>query len=468
MYLGKIRDITAIELKVVPSDVVISVPGWYTDVQRRAIIDAAAIANLNVLRLINDTTAAALGYGITKSDLPEAEEKPRNVVFVDVGHSSLSAAVVAFSKGQLTVKSSAFDRNLGGRDIDFALVRHFSEEFKTKYKIDVMSNPKAIFRLSASCEKLKKVLSANAEAPINVESIMNDIDATSKLTRDDLESFIADELSRIPAPVKAALDNSGLSLDEIDAVELIGGSTRIPSVRAQIQTVFPGKVLSTTLNQDEAVARGATFACAMLSPVFRVRDFHLTDITHYPIKVQWTPVPSDPDDDTELVVFPHGNNVPSTKVLSFYRKESFDIEAAYSDPSQLPGGVSPWLGKFTAKEIPADAKGDTPLVKLKTRLNLHGILSFEAAYVEEIEEREDTTMEVDGAEGAAPPKKKKYTKKKDVPFVVGHSSLDKSIVEQYRELEAEMHASDKLVTDTVVCLRPTSRSTSCMLIRLTN
>lgn len=146
MYFGKLRDIAANELKTGVTDIVIAVPGWYTDIQRRAVLDAASIAGLNTLRLINDTTAVALGYGITKSDLPEPEN-PRHVVFVDVGHSSLSVAVVAFAKGQLTVKSTAYDRNLGGRDIDYALVKHFAEEFKGKYKIDVMSNPKAIFRL---------------------------------------------------------------------------------------------------------------------------------------------------------------------------------------------------------------------------------------------------------------------------------------------------------------------------------
>ncbi len=303
MYLAKLRDIAANELKTGVTDIVIAVPGWYTDIQRRAVLDAAAIAGLNVLRLINDTTAAALGYGITKSDLPEPES-PRHVVFVDVGHSSLSVSVVAFSKGQLTVKSTAYDRNLGGRDIDYALVKHFSEEFKGKYKIDVMSNPKGTFRLAAGCERLKKVLSANAEAPLNIESIMNDIDASSKLSREEYEGLIASVLDRIPAPLQRALEDSELTLDQIDAVELIGGSTRIPAVRARIQSVFPGKVLSTTLNQDEAVARGATFACAMLSPVFRVRDFRFTDIATYPIKTIWEGSPDSPEEDTELLVFP--------------------------------------------------------------------------------------------------------------------------------------------------------------------
>ncbi|KAJ7078389.1 heat shock protein 70 family [Mycena crocata] len=450
MYLGKLRDIAAAELKTGVTDVVIAVPGWFTDIQRRAMLDAAAIAGLNPLRLINDTTAVALGYGITKSDLPEPEN-PRHVVFVDVGHSSLSAAVIAYSKGQLTVKSAAYDRNIGGRDIDYALVKHFSDEFKTKYKIDVLSNPKATFRLAAGCEKLKKVLSANAESPLNVESIVNDVDASSKLTRDDMEGLIAGVLERIVAPLQRALTDSGLTLDEIDAVELIGGSTRVPAVRARIQEVFPGKVLSTTLNQDEAIARGATFCCAMLSPVFRVRDFHMQDITHYPIRVQWEASPTDPEDDTELTVFQQGDKLPSTKVLSFYRRETFDLEARYAEPSGLPGGINPWIGRFTVKDVPADPKGDSTCVRVKTRLNAHGIMSFEAAYVEEVEETEPAPMDVDApaVEGEAPPApKKKRVRKKDVPFIASTSSMDKATVETLREAENAMHAADKLVMDT--------------------
>ncbi|KAJ7905050.1 heat shock protein 70 family [Mycena leptocephala] len=417
MYLGKLRDIAANELKTGVADVVIAVPG--------CTYRCCFHCWLNTLRLINDTTAVALGYGITKSDLPEPENPD-----------TLSVAVVAYSKGQLAVKSAAYDRNLGGRDIDYALVKHFSEEFKTKYKIDVMSNPKATFRLAAGCEKLKKVLSANAESPLNVESIMNDVDAASKLSRDNLEGLVSTVLERIPAPLQRALADSGLTLDEIDAVELIGGSTRIPAVRARIQEVFPGKVLSTTLNQDEAIARGATFCCAMISPVFRVRDFHMHDITHYPIKVQWAPSPTDPEDDTELTVFQQGDKLPSTKVLSFYRREAFDLEAVYAEPAGLPGAINPWVGRFTVKEVPADPKGDSTCVRVKTRINAHGIMSFEGAYVEEVEEKDE------------PAPMDKRVKKKDVPFITSASSMEKAALETLREQENAMHAADKLVMDT--------------------
>jgi heat shock protein 4 len=448
MYLGKLRDTASHELRSAVSDVVLAVPGWYTDIQRRAIQDAAAIAGLNTLRVINDTTAAALSWGITKTDLPEPEN-PRHILFVDVGHSSMSVAVVAFSKGQLVVKAAAYDRHLGGRDIDYALLQHFATQFKTKYKIDVLSSPKATFRLAVGCERLKKILSANSEAPLNVESIMNDIDASSKLSRETYEDLIAPVLDRIAIPLQQALTESGLSIDQIDAVELIGGTTRIPAVRARIQAALGGKLLSTTLNQDEAVARGATFACAFFSPTFRVREFHVRDIAQYPIKVSWDRSESDPDEDTELVVFPRGNAIPSTKVLTFYRKGPFDIEASYAEPQGLPGRINPWVARFGAKSVPADPSGDLSCVKLKTRLNLHGIMSFESAYVEEVEEKEDQeAMEVDGNAPPADAPKKKRVKKLEVPFTSFGSSLDASVIDKFREQEAQMHAADKLVQDT--------------------
>jgi heat shock 70kDa protein 4 len=446
MYFGRLRDIAAKEHKTGVSDVVIATPGWYTDVQRRALLNAAAVAGLNPLRLIPDHTAVAFGYGITKSDLPDPEN-PRHVVFVDIGHSAMSVAIVAFSKGQLTVKSTAYDTHLGGRDIDYALVQHFAEEFKTKYRIDVLSNPKATFRLYASAEKLKKILSANAEAPLSVESIMNDVDASSRLTRDQYEQLIAGPLERIPGPLQRALEESGLTIEQVDVIELVGGTTRVPAVRAKIQSVFPGKALSTTLNQDEACARGCTFACATLSPVFRVRDFAVHDIAVYPIKVRWEKTPTDEEEDTELVVFPRGNSVPSTKVLTFYRNAPFDIEAVYADPAALPGTVNPWVGRLTVKDVGPSSTGDYSTVRVKARLNLHGVLSFESVYTEEVEEKEE--MQVDG-ETSEPPKKKKVVKKNPVAYVTGYGGLDTSVVEKYREKELTMYANDKLVQDTEV------------------
>ncbi|OCF74005.1 heat shock 70kDa protein 4 [Kwoniella mangroviensis CBS 8886] len=449
-FLGKLRDTAANELKQSVSDVVIAVPGWYTDVQRRAMLDAANIAGLNPLRLINDTTAVALGYGITKADLPESADAPRHVVFVDVGHSNYSVSVVAFSKGQLTVKSTAYDRHFGGRDFDYALVQHFAKEFDSKYKIDVLSSPKAVFRLATGCERLKKVLSANAEAPINVESLMNDIDASSSLKREEFEKLTDHLLTRVNNPLAEALEKAGLTIDQVDAVELVGGSTRVPAIKERIQAFFNGKTLSTTLNQDEAVARGATFACASLSPVFRVREFAVHDIASYPIKVQWEKEAGNPDEDSELIVFPQNNPIPSTKILTFYRQGPFELEAQYAEPSLLPKGTNPWLGKFTVKNVEKPTNGEQlACVKVKTRLNLHGIINFEGAYIVEEVEKEEIVTTGEGDEKKEEKKLvKKIQRKGDCAVVGQYSGLVKNVVDDLTEREGKMHAEDKLVMET--------------------
>ncbi|KAE8225021.1 hypothetical protein CF319_g2174 [Tilletia indica] len=457
MYLGKLRDTASRELGgAAVSDVVISVPNWYTDAQRRAMLDAAEIAGLNPLRLLNDTTATALGYGITKTDLPEADN-PRHVVFCDFGHSSFQVAVVAFVKGQLTVLGTAHDRNLGGRDIDIALLNHFAEEFKGKYKIDVLSNPKAIFRLAAGCERLKKVLSANAVAPLNVESIMNDVDAASQLKREEMEALVGPVLERVQAPLAAALEQSGLTLDQIHSVEMVGGSSRVPALKERVASFF-GKPLSFTLNQDEAVARGCALSCAMLSPVFRVREFAIHDASPYAIKVTWDKTPDVPDEENELVVFQPNNPIPSTKILTFYRKSDFELEASYADPSQIPTGINPWLGKFTIKGVKPTATGDHSIVKVKARLNQHGIINFESAYlVEEVEKEEEVPVieagAMDTGDDAAPPKTekkkvKKTVRKADLPTVAAMNQRDPSVISSYKEIEGQLYSSDKLVLDT--------------------
>lgn len=388
MYLTRMKTTASIELKLPVSDVVLSCPVWYTDAQRRAILDAADIAGLKCLRLINDNTAVALGYGITKLDLPPPEEKPRRVVFVNIGHSNYTASVVEFRKGELAVKSSAWDRHFGGRYIDKVLVEHFAKEFQEKYKINVMENGKARFRLAAGVEKLKKILSANNAAPLNVESIMNDVDVRGMLKREELEQLIEPLLERATAPIEQALAEAKLKPEDIDAIEMVGGCTRVPSLKNKIQEYF-GKTLSFTLNQDEAVARGCAFSCAILSPVFRVRDFSVHDMVNYPIEFTWEKSEDIPDEDTNLTVFNKGNVMPSTKILTFYRKHPFDLEAKYAKPEQLPGKMNPWIGRFSVKGVKEDPKGDFMICKLKARLNVHGILNVESGYyVEETEVEE--------------------------------------------------------------------------------
>ena len=474
MFLSKIKSTASIELKLPVSDVVLSVPAWFTDIQRRSLLDATEIAGLKCLRLINDTTAIALGYGITKLDLPEADQKPRRVVFVDIGYSDYTASVVEFKKGELSVKSTAYDRHFGGRNFDKALVDHFAVEFKEKFKIDIKTNPKAILRVMAAAEKLKKVLSANAQAPLSIESLMDDKDVRAMVKREEMEAMVQPLLDRITVPIEQALAEAKIKVEDVDAIEMVGGCTRVPAIKERIAKFF-GKTLSYTLNQDEAIARGCAFSCAILSPVFRVRDFSVHDIVSYPIEFTWEQSPDIPDEDTNLTVFNKGNVMPSTKILTFYRKQPFDLEAKYTKPELLPGKVNPWIGRFSVKGVKADASNDFMICKLKARLNLHGVLNVESGYYVEDTEVEEPipedkkddvsasepmnhpplkrnlqAMDTEGGDEAKPKtrKVKKQVRKGDLPLSSGTGSLDESSRNALAEREQQMFMEDKLVADT--------------------
>jgi heat shock protein 4 len=458
MYLNKIKQTASKEIKLGVSDVVISVPAWFTDSQRRAMLDAADIAGLKALRLINDTTAIALGYGITKLDLPGPEEKPRRVAFVDIGHSNYTVSIVEFRKGELNVKATAWDRNFGGRNFDKALTDHFADEFKEKFKIDIRSNPKAWARTLTAAEKLKKVLSANAQAPLNIESLMDDIDVRAMVKREEMQEMVKPLLERISVPLEQALAEAKLKPEDIDSIEMVGGCTRVPILKEAVSNFF-GKPLSFTLNQDEAIARGCTFSCAILSPVFRVRDFSVHDIVNYPIEFTWEQSPEIPDEDTSLTVFNKGNVLPSTKILTFYRRQPFDLEARYVKPEALPGKVNPWIGRFSVKGVQAQADNDFMICKLKARLNLHGILNVESGYyvedveveepVEEGEKKDGDAMDTDAAEGEKKTRKvKKQVRKGDLPISAGTSGLEEVTKTAWTEKENAMTMEDKLVADT--------------------
>lgn len=385
MYLSKIKQTAANELKLPVSELCMSVPAWFTDVQRRALLDAAEIAGLKLLRLMNDTTAAALGWGITKLDLPGPEESPRRVCFIDIGHSNYTCSVVEFKKGELAVKATAWDRNFGGRDFDKALVDHLAKEFKGKYKVDIYTHGRAMARTIAAAERTKKILSANQQAPVNIESLMNDVDASAMVTRQEFEAMIEPLLKRVHLPLEQALAQAELSKEDIDVIEIVGGGSRVPALKDRIQAFFE-KPLSFTMNADEAIARGCAFSCAILSPAFRVRDFSVQDIISYPIEFAWEKAPDIPDEDTSLTVFNKGNMLPSTKILTFYRKQPYDLEARFAHPEELPGKVNPWIGRFSVKGVKVEGEDDFMICKLKARINIHGVLNVESGYYVEDQE----------------------------------------------------------------------------------
>uniref|UniRef100_A0A673JTE3 Heat shock 70 kDa protein 4-like n=1 Tax=Sinocyclocheilus rhinocerous TaxID=307959 RepID=A0A673JTE3_9TELE len=356
MLLTKLKETAESALKKPVADCVISVPCFYTDAERRSVIDAAQIAGLNCLRLMNETTAVALAYGIYKQDLPTPEEKPRTVVFVDIGHSGYQVSVCAFNKGKLKILATAFDPEMGGKDFDERLVKHFCEEFAVKYKLDVKSKPRALVRLYQECEKLKKLMSANSsDLPLNIECFMNDIDVSSKLNRAQFEEMCADILARVEPPLRSLLEQAHLKKDDIHAVEIVGGASRMPAIKERINKFF-GKEPSTTLNADEAVARGCALQCAILSPAFKVREFSTTDVVPFPISLKWNSAAED-GVRYKHVTFTHHSR-------------------------------SLWKRTTTAS-------GESSKIKVKVRVNIHGIFSVSSASLVEVQKSEEEEESMD-------------------------------------------------------------------------
>uniref|UniRef100_A0A8C3PXB4 Heat shock protein family A (Hsp70) member 4 n=1 Tax=Chrysolophus pictus TaxID=9089 RepID=A0A8C3PXB4_CHRPC len=392
MLLTKLKETAENALKKPVVDCVVSVPCFYTDAERRSVMDATQIAGLNCLRLINESTAVALAYGIYKQDLPALEEKPRNVVFVDMGHSAYQVSICAFNKGKLKVLATAFDTTLGGRKFDEMLVEYFCEEFGKKYKLDIKSKIRALLRLYQECEKLKKLMSANAsDLPLNIECFMNDIDVSGTMNRSKFLEMCDGLLARVEAPLRSVLEQAKLKKEDIYAVEIVGGTTRIPAVKEKISKFF-GKEVSTTLNADEAVARGCALQCAILSPAFKVREFSITDLIPYPISLRW----NSPAEEGDCEVFPKNHAAPFSKVLTFYRKEPFTLEAYYSSPKELPY-PDPAIAHFLVQKVTPQTDGSSSKVKVKVRVNIHGIFSVSSASLVEVHKSDDSEepMETD-------------------------------------------------------------------------
>ncbi|XP_053826745.1 heat shock protein 105 kDa isoform X2 [Vidua macroura] len=464
MLLTKLKETAESNLKKPVTDCVISVPSFFTDAERRSLLDAAQIVGLNCLRLMNDMTAVALNYGIYKQDLPAPEEKPRIVVFVDMGHSAFQVSACAFNKSKLKVLGTAFDPFLGGRNFDGKLVDYFCEEIKSKYKLDPKTKVRALLRLYQECEKLKKLMSSNStDIPLNIECFMNDTDVSGKMNRSQFEELCADLLQRIEMPLLSLMEQTQLKVEDINAVEIVGGATRIPAVKEKI-TKFFGKDVSTTLNADEAIARGCALQCAILSPAFKVREFSVTDATPFPISLLW----NTEAEDTEGVheVFSRNHAAPFSKVLTFYRKGPFELEAFYSDPNGVPYPESK-IGRYVIQNVAAQKDGEKSKVKVKVRVNTHGIFSVStASMVEPVksEECEDVSVETEveaqdqrpienfsdtnEKKGDQPPEAKKpKIKVKNVELPIEANlvwQLGKDLLNMYIETEGKMIMQDKL------------------------
>ncbi|XP_077197936.1 heat shock protein 105 kDa [Paroedura picta] len=399
MLLTKLKETAENNLKKPVTDCVISVPSFFTDAERRSVLDAAQIVGLNCLRLMNDMTAVALNYGIYKQDLPAPEEKPKIVVFIDMGHSAFQVSACAFNKGKLKVLGTAFDPFLGGRNFDERIVDYFCAEIKAKYKLDPKSKIRAFLRLYQECEKLKKLMSSNStDIPLNIECFMNDTDVSGKMNRVQLEELCTDLLKRISIPLQSLMDQTQLKVEDVHAVEIVGGATRMPAVKEKIGKFF-GKDVSTTLNADEAVARGCALQCAILSPAFKVREFSITDAVPYSISLRWSAEAEEVEGIHE--VFSRHHVAPFSKVLTFYRKGPFELQAFFSDPGSVPYPEK-MIGKYIIQNVAAQNNGEKTKVKVKVRISTHGTFSVStASMVEQVKAEENENPSV-GSEADAP------------------------------------------------------------------
>ncbi|KAJ8452037.1 hypothetical protein Cgig2_016618 [Carnegiea gigantea] len=382
MLFSNLKGIAEKNLNAAVVDCCIGIPVYFTDQQRRAVMDAATIAGLHPLRLIHETTATALAYGIYKTDLPEND--PINVAFVDIGHASMQVCVAAFKKAQLKILAHAFDRNLGGRDFDEALFQHFAAKFKEEYKIDVFQNARACLRLRAACEKLKKVLSANPEAPLNIECLMDEKDVRGFIKREEFEQLSIPILERVKKPLEKALAEAGLAVENIHAVELVGSASRVPAV-LKILTEFFGKEPRRTMNASECVAKGCALQCAILSPTFKVNESF-----PFAISMSWkghTPEGENgaAEGHQSTVVVPRGSPIPCLKAVTILRSGTLTVDLQYADVSDLQ--TPPKISTNTIGPLQS-AKGDRAKLKIKVRLNLHGIVFIDSAALLEEEEVE--------------------------------------------------------------------------------
>ncbi|GJR07797.1 heat shock 70 kDa protein 16 [Tanacetum coccineum] len=348
--------ITEINLESPVEECVIGIPSYFTDLQRREYLDAANIAGLKPLKLIQDCTAIALAYGMYKTDFPKS---PTNVLFVDIGHCT-QVMVAAFERSQLKALSHSFDQDLGGRDFDEVLFKHFASQFKEKYNIDVYSNTRASIRLRASCDT-------------NVEGF---------ITREEFEILSLELLERIIVPCIKAVKDSGLSVDKIYAIELAGSGSRIPAIRRKLTSIL-WKEPNRTSCCSEYVARGCALQCAILSPTHNVKDYKIQDI--FPYSIGFSVEDGTIETNKEITIFPKGSPFSRENMFKYPRNPPLRIQVFYINKIDFPAGVSPNVlgqtGSNPPKWIvyPETSGVEKVKVQFKVKLNQHGIFEIVSA-----------------------------------------------------------------------------------------
>ncbi|XP_060460946.1 hypoxia up-regulated protein 1 isoform X2 [Panthera onca] len=329
-------------------DAVITVPAFFNQAERRAVLQAARMAGLKVLQLINDNTATALSYGVFRRK--DINATAQNVMFYDMGSGSTVCTIVTYQtvktkeagmQPQLQIRGVGFDRTLGGLEMELRLREHLARLFNKQRKgqgaKDVRENPRAMAKLLREANRLKTVLSANADHMAQIEGLMDDVDFKAKVTRAEFEELCADLFERVPGPVQQALQSAEMNLDEVEQVILVGGATRVPKVQEVLLKAVGKEELGKNINADEAAAMGAVYQAAALSKAFKVKPFVVRDAVIYPILVEFTrEVEEEPGvrslKHNKRVLFSRMGPYPQRKVITFNRyNHDFNFHINYGD-----------------------------------------------------------------------------------------------------------------------------------------
>ncbi|CAG8615105.1 5216_t:CDS:2, partial [Ambispora gerdemannii] len=370
MVLLRMKEIAEGKLDKKVKKAVITVPAYFNDSQRLATKDAGSIAGLEVLRIINEPTAAAIAYGL---DSKESREK--NVLIFDLGGGTFDVSLLKITGGVFEVKATAGDTHLGGEDFDNNLLEHFKMEFKKKHKKDLSDDARAIRRLRTSCERAKRTLSSLTQTSIEIDSLYDGIDFQANITRAKFEELNSSHFNSTLEPVRKVLKDARMEKKDINEIVLVGGSTRIPKIQSLLQDLFDGKELNKSINPDEAVAYGAAVQAAVLTNQAgneKTQDLLLLDVVPLSLGVET-------QGGVMAVVVPRNTSIPTIKKKVFTTAEDGQtiVEFPVYEGERPMCKDNNLLGSFELSGIPPMPRGEAEL-ECTFDLNADGILKVTA------------------------------------------------------------------------------------------